>query len=408
MALLCVGGGARHSRKPLPRAIATCAAGTLLLVVAAVLCSCGLGERTVSNATYLGVRDYADAQAADAADFEHRFLVDGEEALYAVSVDNDYALQNALMVGYAYDLVVSENEVITATRLEKGALSREERAGSAGNDNEFEPVLRGTPGKRTLKNFLATAMEPMGSVLYVYGGGWNWQDNGSDSLAASIGLSDAWIDFYESQDEDFLIDDGNDPANSYFPHGGFNQYHYAGLDCSGYLGWVLYNVEHEDDGQEGYVWPAAKIAKKLADDERGTLSKDMHELRVGDIVSQAAHVWICVGTCDDGSVVLAHSSSAESVSGSAGGGVQLSALGTDQNCEAYQLVSEYLRRYYPGWCDRYDPVLKDWIVYTDLSGDDAGRLSWHTDARGLEDPDGYADMDAAEVLGDLFRDAPLP
>ena len=40
--------------------------------------------------------------------------------------------------------------------------------------------------------------------------------------------------------------DGNEetknPTSSYYPYGEWNQYCYAGADCSGYVGWVIYNT----------------------------------------------------------------------------------------------------------------------------------------------------------------------
>ena len=32
---------------------------------------------------------------------------------------------------------------------------------------------------RSLTDFLRTAMEPVGSTMYIWGGGWNSEDNGS-------------------------------------------------------------------------------------------------------------------------------------------------------------------------------------------------------------------------------------
>ena len=63
--------------------------------------------------------------------------------------------------------------------------------------------MSGTPGEKTLKNFLATALTPVGTSLYVYGGSWDWQDVNSSNQSMTIGLSQSWIDFFQSQDANY-------------------------------------------------------------------------------------------------------------------------------------------------------------------------------------------------------------
>ena len=53
--------------------------------------------------------------------------------------------------------------------------------------------------KRTVKNLLKTAIKPVGKVLYVYGGGWNQEDNGAGRPAKTIGLYPLWQKFYDLQ-----------------------------------------------------------------------------------------------------------------------------------------------------------------------------------------------------------------
>ena len=60
-----------------------------------------------------------------------------------------------------------------------------------------------TPGKRTLKNFLATAMQPVGTVLYVYGGGWNFENTGASKEACSIGVQVSCIRYNQKQVTDY-------------------------------------------------------------------------------------------------------------------------------------------------------------------------------------------------------------
>ena len=63
----------------------------------------------------------------------------------------------------------------------------------------YHPPVHGVPGQRTLQNLLRTALMPVGTALYVYGGGWNRQDTGSGNTAMHIGLPQSWIDFFDRQ-----------------------------------------------------------------------------------------------------------------------------------------------------------------------------------------------------------------
>lgn len=380
-------------------------------IILAVLCAlalCGLtalyacasSDTRVSNAEYLGIENYGSVSIEEAASFKHRFLVDGVESQYLVSIENDYALENSLMEGYVFDLTV-EDGTVTSAALSPDSQSRLESSVRYSN----QALPQQTPGQRTLKNFLITSLVPVGTTLYIYGGGWNWQDDGSAPQASTLGISSTWIDFFQSQDSSFTYNNEGDPSQSYYPNGAFNQFYFAGLDCSGYVGWSLYNTLNSTDGVEGFVEPAASMATTLAEVKGyGTFSQDTSEFRTGDIFSLAGHVWICLGSCADGSLVILHSTPSESFSGYPGGGVQISAVGTDEDCEAYKLATEYMRRYYPDWNERYAPVCKSFDQYTEITGDNSGRFSWYLDDRGLNDPDGYAKMTPQEILEDLFQE----
>ena len=50
-----------------------------------------------------------------------------------------------------------------------------------------QPPVRYIPGHRTLRNFLAAALAPVGTTLYVYGGGWTRQDTGASAQAVTKG-----------------------------------------------------------------------------------------------------------------------------------------------------------------------------------------------------------------------------
>ena len=85
----------------------------------------------------------------------------------------------------------------------------------------YRAPVSGTPGLKTLKNLLATALEPVGTTLYVYGGSWDWQDSCSANQAMTIGLPQSWIDFFQQQDVDYDFK-AEDEEHSYYPFGGWN------------------------------------------------------------------------------------------------------------------------------------------------------------------------------------------
>ncbi len=275
---------------------------------------------------------------------------------------------------------------------------------------DYDPPVKGIPGEKTLKNLLATALTPVGVCNYMFGGGWDWQDEGSGPQSTTIGLCSTWSDFFFRQDENYSYrdpygDEGRrDKAHSYCPFGEFNEYYYAGLDCAGYLAWVAYNVMHNESGEAGYVVGGTPTAGSFAGYGWGTFTQTFTsaDFSPGSVMSINGHVWICIGVCADGSMVIAHASPTKSVTGCPGGGVQLSAIGGSKGCEAYRLASEYTTLFYPEWARRYDVSLFDYGFYTSFSGDVAGLFNWDLTDGVLTDPDGYREKTAYEVLSDLY------
>ena len=444
---------------------------TLLVAPASALEADGSTSAGNETYVYLGVKDYGTVEADSKPDFVHRFYTNGEEVQYTIaSSDNKYAVQNKLQEGYVYDLSTQGSVVTDANLAAAKAEGKIESAtassvtvggktydianvyeitnNTAGKATvtaktaadltagatvkvygdtafltfvaeDYTAPVSGTPGERTLKNYLQTAMNPVGTALYVYGGSWDWQDVNSSNQALTIGLPQSWIDFFQQQDANYTYKNSADPAHSYYPHNSWNQYYYAGVDCSAYIGWTVYNVMHTEsttnDLSDGYVMSAVKMAKTFAEKGWGTWTRDIKSFKPGDIFSMSGHVWTVLGVCDDGSIVFLHSTPSDSKAGQGGGGVQLSALNPnsddDKNCEAYKLVTKYMTKYYPEWSDRYDAVLRSYDSYaTPATGTEyketwSGNFSWNLDSTGLTDPDGYADMSAAEILADLFGDA---
>ena len=241
-------------------------------------------------------------------------------------------------------------------------------------------------GKSTVKNFLRTAIAPIGSTMYVWGGGWNKADTAAGKEAKSVGLSASWRSFAKDKKAGY----------------NYRNYRYLihkGLDCSGYVGWCVYNIQNTSNGKKGYVYSASKQAEKFAKLGYGSFTKaaDISDYKPGDIMSSTCsccgHVWIVVGECEDGSVVLAHASPP---------GVILSGTVTPEgkkNSDACKLAGKYMKKYYPVWYKKYPDVCKGSTYLSHY-----GQMRWNVDGENclLSDPDGYEEMNAEEVLKDLF------
>lgn len=240
-------------------------------------------------------------------------------------------------------------------------------------------------GKSTLKKFLKTAMEPVGRTMYVWGGGWNEEDNGAGTDARTIGVSPEWERFFNKQDSGY----------------DYNQTRYQirnGLDCSGYVGWCIYNIMNTTNGKEGYVMKAEDMASNYASRGWGQYVSrfSVKDYQPGDIMSSSCsdcgHVWIVVGACQDGSVVLVHSSPQ---------GVQIN--GTvdrygNTSSEAVNLATYYMKNYFPKWYQKYPNCMRGESYlshYAQMRWDVSGNTV-------MTDPEGYRNKTAAQILQDLF------
>lgn len=185
----------------------------------------------------------------------------------------------------------------------------------------------------TIETFLQTALQPVGSTMYIWGGGWDDEDSAAGATSTQIGLYPQWTVFANQQDENY----------------DFNEHRFErenGLDCSGYVGWVIYNIFESQNGQFGYVTPSTDMAENFANRGWGTLIENPKEFLPGDIVSMEGHVWICLGTCADGSVLLVHSSPP-------GVSVCGTQLEEGKQSIAIELATTFMEQYFPDWQERY-------------------------------------------------------
>ena len=235
----------------------------------------------------------------------------------------------------------------------------------------------------TIKNFLTTAITPVGSTMYIWGGGWNKEDTGAGKDGVLIGLNPNWRNFCGKQKASY----------NYRRH----RYQFgAGLDCSGFVGWSIYNIMKTKDGKpgHGYVMKASKMASSFAKYGWGTYKSatGIKDFKAGDVMSSSTHVYIVVGSCQDGSVVLVHSSPA---------GVRLSGTPNRQGkagSEAVRLAKAYMKKYYPSWYRRYPSCGRGMSYLTDYA-----QFRWTTGKGSvLDDPDLYQNKTAKEILQDLY------
>lgn len=291
-------------------------------------------------------------------------------------------------------------------------------------------------GLADLAAFLHNVLKPVGSTLYVWGGGWNAADDGSGETALHVGVWPEWKTWFHRHRNGY----------SYVPgriswENGNREQRFFGLDCSGYIGWCLYQMrelernmsalqtqipyrgpqERIENGiqrnrrsRTGYVVPGVEMAASLADHGYGSVRnctpvdafkseydinpgnitgcKDdiglVNAFRPGDIVSLKGHCFICLGQCEDGSVLLVHSTP--------NGGVQVSGTVSEgRNSQASGLAVDFMQRYYPEWwesfgCEGRQAV--DAFVY--LNG---AKFSWNMEAI-MTDEQNLRNRSACEVL----------
>lgn len=125
---------------------------------------------------------------------------------------------------------------------------------------------------------------------------------------------------------------------------GDRSWRFKGLDCSGYLGWLIYNSTGTEKAKNGYVVKAANFASSLANKGYGFAGSCSVNSKFypGDIVSTSEHCYLVLGQCSDGSVLIAHSTY--------NGGVQVSGtVSNGRDSKASQLAKEFMRENYPEW-----------------------------------------------------------
>ena len=190
-----------------------------------------------------------------------------------------------------------------------------------------------------IANVIKNAGKPVGKTLYVWGGGWNAADNGSGETAVNIGLWPEWESYFNRNRQGYSYRPGQSAWRR-----GERQWRFYGLDCSGYLGWLLYNSVHKGRNAAGYVVDAAQIAASLTSYGYGTVTacSPNSTFKPGDIISMSGHCYLVLGQCSDRSVLLVHSTP--------NGGVQVSGtVNGGSSSQASRLAQSFMQQNYPEW-----------------------------------------------------------
>lgn len=233
-------------------------------------------------------------------------------------------------------------------------------------------------GTKTIKNYLAGALQPVGQALYVWGGGWN------DSTRK--GVSPAWKEWYDSQTSSYDYNNYRDLSTA-------NRA--KGLDCSGFVGWSAYQVMQSKSGiGSGYTVVASDVGSYYKSLGWGSiitqadLSSSNWKLNPGDVGYNSGHTWIVLGQCADKSAVIVHSTPQA--------GCQISGTPTPEgnySSQAIALAQKYMSRYAGYTKYNYHTSSGNYIR-------NGNYLRWNRDT--LADPDGYLEMTADQILADLF------
>ena len=157
-----------------------------------ILLSACRSKDSRQEAHYIGVKDYGTESVTkeNLDQFIYQFENDGETVDTTVS-NEQRDLLDVLKRNHNYLVEIEDGKLLSAELVQEDSIETK------------EPVIYGNAGEKTLLNLLKTATMPMGQALYVYGGGWNFEDTGSSIEATTIGISQDWYQFFSSQDANY-------------------------------------------------------------------------------------------------------------------------------------------------------------------------------------------------------------
>ena len=225
----------------------------------------------------------------------------------------------------------------------------------------------------SMDGLLKNALLPVGNTMYIWGGGWNEEDTGAGIEAVTIGVSPRWKEFADKQ-------------TAAYDYQKYSYHIHDGLDCTGYIGWLVYNSLNRKSGYEGCV--STKVTASFVSRGWGSIVNTKTP-QPGDICETSTHVWMSLGTCADGSILLIHSSPP---------GVSIcgTLLPNGAKSRAVTLAEKLMSTYYPDWYKRFPNCSRSYSYITSASV-----FRWNTAT--LSDEHGLGNMNANEIADYLFN-----
>lgn len=245
----------------------------------------------------------------------------------------------------------------------------------SGGSSSLTSNLTQTSSAKTLKGFLENAIKPVGSTLYIWGGGHGKPDD------QRIGVNPSWATFYNKQKGSYNY------QSHRFKQG-------AGLDCSGFVGWAVYQAMETKAYRGYYTTVSGSIGSMYSGKGMGTTKRSgkiNNKYLPGDILYNSNHTWIVLGQCPDKSVVLVHSTPPA--------GVQIAGTptpGGSYSSQAIALAQKYMKKYHSNVVKKFGLRSSTGTSYLSAYS----MFRWN--ASTLKDPDGYRNKNASAILSALY------
>ena len=201
--------------------------------------------------------------------------------------------------------------------------------------------------------------------------------------------SSSWTPSYNASTGNAIVDRAYSCIGAPYEWGGVGP---DSFDCSGLVSWAVYNTYNTKSNQKETAYsststgfPAYLTNKGFGSHGRvsgGTFTP-------GDVVSMTGHVWVVLGMCSDGSLVIVHATPpVVQISGT------VNTAGST-NSEAVKLANAYMKKYYSDAAGKYNLCIASKAYVNNVD-----RFQWSSGS--MRDPDGLRNMTAAQVLEKLI------
>ena len=293
------------------------------------------------------------------------------------------------------------------------------------NDTRLSLVNNGAP---TIKNLMIRALNEVGRVMYIWGGGRNVPSGARLRIIDTVGESPRWLEFaseidskmksgnYDYNFKNFCNVSKNSKGEEQL--GVASSHIGKGLDCSGFMAWLLMNtLSSEDLTHESFVVRAKYMTELFTKRRLGEFTEfgKIDKVYPGDIISMnqgyddderledESHVYLALGQFNDGSIILIDMSPPTvRIRGTRDRNSSRDSNGKLTSM-AIRTAEEYMRNYFPNTYASFPNCT--------CSSDDYrldSKMHWDTtsDSRKISDPDRYQSFSPTQILNDLL--GPIP